>query len=77
VTRKGASRILVLTIGGVSVMMLLAVVAAPVQAGWCAFGTKVSWPKGVPPDYNGNGKVCKYTRGDFPNYIDDSTGRKP
>ena len=41
------------------VLMLIAVTATPVAAGSCPDRyVRIKWPRGVAPDYNGNGHVC-------------------
>ncbi len=53
-----SGRLVALTVGATCALMAFGIVAAPAEAGWCSIGHLISWPTGVAPDYNGNGKVC-------------------
>jgi hypothetical protein len=74
VTRKRTGRILVAAVGVACALMLVAVAASPVAAGSCPGRyVLIKWPRGAPPDLNGNGHVCYSSILGW--YVDDSTGR--
>ena|SRR2546422_7777832 len=73
-TKNVARRVLVAAVGVACGLMLITVAAAPAAAGWCPGRySLIKWPRGEPPDYNGNGHVCYSSILGW--YIDDSTGR--
>ncbi len=69
---KITGQVVVATVAAVCVLMALAIVAAPAEAGWCSIGHLTSWPTGVAPDYNTNGKVCYDHRSGI--IVDDRVG---
>ena len=59
-TKNVGRRALVAAVAVACVLTLVAVVAAPAEAGQnCPRGLKlIKWPTGLAPDYNNNGHVC-------------------
>jgi hypothetical protein len=73
-TKNVARRVLVAAVGVACAFMLIAVAPTPAAAGSCPPRyVLIKWPRGVAPDYNGNGHVCYSSILGW--YVDDSTGR--
>jgi len=72
-TRTVSRRVLVVALAVACGLMLLAVAATPAAAGSCPGRFHlIKWPKGMAPDFNGNGHVCYSSL--LGMYIDDSHG---
>jgi len=73
-TKNVARQVLVAAVAITSVLMVIAVLAPPADAGSCPGRyVKIKWPRGEAPDYNGNGQVCYSSLIGW--YIDDISGR--